>query len=59
MFYNGFNLLLDVAIATVFFWAGHRFGWTDGYDDGANAEADIRDAFENYYLDNTKENDNA
>jgi hypothetical protein len=59
MFYNGFNLLLDVAIASVFYWTGYKFGRYDGYVDGAEAEADIRDAFENYYLDNTKENNNA
>ena len=59
MFYNGFNLLLDVAVAAVAFWFGHVMGYNDGYHEGASAEADIRDAFENYYLDNTKENDNA
>jgi hypothetical protein len=59
MFYNGFNLLLDVAIASTAYWFGYVHGHNDGYTDGASAEADIRDAFENYYLDNTKENDNA
>lgn len=56
MFYNGFNLLLDVAIAVIALWIGHSFGYTEGYTEGASAEADLRDAFENYYLDQTKEN---
>ena len=59
MFYNGFNLLLDVAVAAAAFWVGNVMGYTDGYHEGASAEADIRDAFENYYISNTKENDNA
>jgi len=59
MFYNGFNLLLDVALMAATYWFGYVHGYQEGYQDGAHAEADIRDAFENYYLSNTKENDNA
>jgi len=59
MFYNGFNMLIDLIIALTVSWAAYSWGWRDGYHNGASAEADIRDAFENYYLSTTKENDNA
>jgi hypothetical protein len=59
MFYNGFNLLLDIAIAAAAYWAGHAAGHYDGYEDGIKAEAELRDAFEFHYLKTTKENDNA
>ena len=59
MFYNGFNMLIDLLVALSVGWAAYGWGLRDGYYEGASAEADIRDAFENYYISNTKENNNA
>lgn len=60
MFYNGFNLLIDIMLcavtALIFYRAGFRDGWIRGYGEG---EADYREwsqDFEQYVADQQREN---
>lgn len=44
IFYNGFNLLVDIIIATIAFTVAYRWGKSDGYVDGyKQGESDYED----------------
>lgn len=42
IFYNGFNLFVDIVVAIGFFAVGHWLGWQQGYNDVAE---DVTTAF--------------
>ena len=39
MFYNGFNLLLDIVFCYIAYRIGKSFGYSDGYRDGEEDNA--------------------
>lgn len=43
MFYNGFNLLIDIILSAIIFRFSYRAGWFKGY---AQGEQDLQDYME-------------
>lgn len=42
IFYNGFNLLVDIIIGFIVFSVAYRWGKSDGYNDGFNEGAEAQ-----------------
>ena len=59
MFYNGFNLLVDVVLVSITAFMSYRFGLRDGYLMGyGEGEADANDYAEragDYYYESSRE----
>ena len=55
IFYNGFNLLVDLILAGIVGSIAYHFGRADGYNAGANAAMDMVEARGEYYLEQYRE----
>lgn len=54
LFYNGFNLLIDIIIGLSVWFFTYKHAWMRGYED---ASADSMNAFEQYVVDWQRENE--
>ena len=57
IFYNGFNLLVDIIIGGAVFFFTSRYYWAKGYGEGYEDSQDQADRAGHYYYDNDREND--
>lgn len=57
IFYNGFNLLVDIIIAGAVFFFTSRAYWSKGYGEGYADCEDHADRAGHYYYDTNREND--
>jgi hypothetical protein len=52
IFYNGFNLMVDIIVAVVSLIAGYKFGWWDGLKRGVEiADADESCSWKSWHPD--------
>jgi hypothetical protein len=56
IFYNGFNLLVDIIIAGAVFFLASRYYWSKGYGEGYSDCADHQDRAGHYYYEQDREN---
>jgi hypothetical protein len=56
IFYNGFNLLVDIVIGGAVFYFTSRFYWSKGYGEGYSDCADHQDRAGDYFYDQDREN---
>ena len=47
MFYNGFNLLIDVLLGLTVWFITYRLAWWDGYEAGVVDEITAQDMYDN------------
>jgi hypothetical protein len=47
MFYNGFNMLIDVVIGLSVWFFTYRSAWWTGYHAGVSDEIDLHELYEN------------
>ena len=57
IFYNGFNLLVDIVIAGIVFYFVSRAYWAKGYSEGYADCEDHADRAGQYFYDQDREND--
>ena len=57
IFYNGFNLLVDIIIAGIVFFFVSRHYWAKGYGEGYSDCADHAERAGDYYYDQARESD--
>lgn len=56
IFYNGFNLLVDIIIAGAVFFFTSRYYWAKGYGEGYEDSQDYAERAGDYYYNNDREN---
>lgn len=57
IFYNGFNLLVDIIVGAVVFYITARIYWAKGYSDGYADRTDHEDKAGHYFYDQAREHD--
>ena len=57
IFYNGFNLLVDVILAGGVGWLAYRAGWARGYGEGEADYAEYSERAGHAFYDQAKESD--
>ena len=57
IFYNGFNLLVDIIIGGIVFFFTARAYWAKGYSEGYADCTDHEDRAGHYFYDQNREND--
>lgn len=55
IFYNGFNLMVDLIVAGITGFIFYKIGFNTGYDTGANDVLDMQEAKGEYYLEQYRE----
>jgi hypothetical protein len=57
IFYNGFNLLVDILIALIVWRLSYRAGWWSGYGAGEADYIEYGERAGDYFYDQAKESD--
>lgn len=55
MFYNGFNLMIDVILCGLVGWIAYRMGWAGGYSEGEQDYAEYSERAGEYWLEQERE----
>ena len=55
IFYNGFNLMVDIILAVIVWRVAYRAGWARGFGEGEEAYRDYSERAGDYWLEMERE----